>query len=71
MQAWKPTRTLDVASTLNRIISTADNRVPLFEEPSVPLALQYLSFVTHVFLHSEVFFVPAFNQVAEGQNGMR
>ena len=59
MQALKPTPTLEVASTLNRIVKAADNRVPPFVEPSVPLALQYISFVAHVFLHSEVFFVPA------------
>jgi len=59
MQVLKPTPTLEVASTLNRIISSADNRVPPFLDPSVPLALEYISFVAHVFLHSEVFFVPA------------
>jgi hypothetical protein len=58
-QVLKPTSTLEVASTLNKIISSADNRVPPFLEPSVPLALEYISFVAHVFLHSEVFFVPA------------
>lgn len=59
MQGVKPTSTLELASTLNRIISAADNRVPRFSEPSVPVALEYISFVAHVFLHSEVFFVPA------------
>lgn len=59
MKVLNPTPTLDVASTLNRIVSSADNRVPSFVERSVPLALQYISFVAHVFLHSEVFFVPA------------
>jgi len=58
MQVLKPTSTLEVASTLNRIISSADNRVPRFLEQSVPQALEYISFVAHVFLHSEVFFVP-------------
>jgi hypothetical protein len=58
-QASKPTSTLDLASTLNRIISATDNRVPPFRESSVPVALEYISFVAHVFLHSEVFFVPA------------
>jgi hypothetical protein len=58
-QVLKPTSPLDVASTLNRIISSTDNRVPPFLEPSVPVALEYISFVAHVFLHSEVFFVPA------------
>jgi hypothetical protein len=59
MRVLKPTPTLDVASTLNRIISSADNRVPPFLEPSAPRAMEYISFVAHVFLNSEVFFVPA------------
>jgi hypothetical protein len=58
-QALKPTSTLDVASALYRITSSTDNRVPPFLEPSAPVALEYISFVAHVFLHSEVFFVPA------------
>lgn len=58
-QALQPTSTLDVASALYKIISSTDNRVPPFLEPSASVALEYISFVAHVFLHSEVFFVPA------------
>jgi hypothetical protein len=58
-QVLNLTSTLDVASALYRIISSADNRVPRFSERSVPQALEYISFVAHVFLHSEVFFMPA------------
>lgn len=59
MRALNPTSTLEVALTLNKIIGSADNRVPPFLEAAAPLALEYISFVAHVFLHSEVFFVPA------------
>lgn len=58
-QALKPTSPVDVALALHRITSSVDNRVPPFVETSVPVALEYISFVAHVFLHSEVFFVPA------------
>jgi hypothetical protein len=58
MQVLNPTSTLELASMLNKIIGSSDNRVPSFTERSVPLALEYISFVAHVFLHSEVFFVP-------------
>jgi hypothetical protein len=40
-------------------------QVPSFSERSVPLALEYISFVAHVFLLSEVFFVPAATAQAE------
>lgn len=58
-EALNPTSTLDVASTLNRIVSSTDKRVPPFVEPSIDGALDYISFVAHVFLHSEAFFVPS------------
>lgn len=58
-QALKPTSTLDVASALYKITGSTDDRVPPFLEPSAPVALEYISFVAHVSLHSEVFFVPA------------
>jgi hypothetical protein len=58
IQVLNPTSTLELASTLNRIIGSSDKRVPSFAERSIPLALEYISFVAHVFLHSEVFFVP-------------
>jgi hypothetical protein len=44
---------------LNKIVGSVDDRVPSFSERSVPQALEYISFVAHVFLHSEVFFVPS------------
>jgi hypothetical protein len=58
IQVLNPTSTLELASTLNTIIGSSDKRVPSFTERSIPLALEYISFVAHVFLHSEVFFVP-------------
>jgi hypothetical protein len=58
-EASNPTSTLEIASTLNRIVSSTDKRVPPFTQPSIARALDYISFVAHVFLHSEVFFVPA------------
>jgi hypothetical protein len=59
MQVLNPTSAIELAVALNRIISEVDERVPLFRERTVPQALDYISFVAHVFLHSEVFFVPA------------
>ena len=58
-EVLNPTSTLEIASTLNRIVSSTDKRVPPFSEPSIERALDYISFVAHVFLHSEVFFVPS------------
>jgi hypothetical protein len=58
MQVLNPTSTLELASMLNRIIGSSEERVPSFTERSVPGALEYISFAAHVYLHSEVFFVP-------------
>ncbi|HET9131147.1 MAG TPA: hypothetical protein VFO86_09380, partial [Terriglobia bacterium] len=59
-----PTSAVEVAAVLNKIIGVADERVPSFSDRSLPQALQYISFVAHVFLHSEVFFVPAATEQA-------
>lgn len=66
MQVLNPTSTIELALMLNRIIGSSDKRVPSFTERSVPLALEYISFVAHVFLHSEVFFVPTAVEQSEG-----
>ncbi len=66
LQLLSPMLTLQLAATLNKIVSSVDDRVPSFSEHSVPRALEYISFVAHVFLHSEVFFVPATTEQSSG-----
>lgn len=63
-QVLNPTSAVEVAAVLNKIIGAVEERVPSFSDRSVPQALEYISFVAHVFLHSEVFFVPAATEQA-------
>jgi hypothetical protein len=59
MQAVKPTTTIELAMNLRRIIAAVTDQAPTLYEPSISEALTFISFVAHVFLHSEVFFLPA------------
>ena len=61
-----PTGTLELAATLQKLISAIADRAPSFPADSVPQALTFISFVAHVYLHSEVFFVPAPTQGSSG-----
>lgn len=67
VQPVHPTRTLELATTLQKLVGSIADRAPSFPAGSVPQALTYISFVAHVFLHSEVFFVPT---ATEGSSGV-
>jgi predicted Rossmann fold nucleotide-binding protein DprA/Smf involved in DNA uptake len=55
--------TIELATERNRFVAAISDDVLIpyaaVFEPSIERALDYISFVAHVFLHSEVFFVPS------------
>jgi hypothetical protein len=59
LKQLNPTPTLDLAASLRDIVRSKADRVPSLPRDSVPDALTFISFVAHVFLHSEVFFAPS------------
>jgi hypothetical protein len=59
MEPHVPVPTLEIADALTRIARLRDQRVPPLRERSPEEAMAHISFVAHVFFHSEVFFVPA------------